>query len=246
MSAMVETDWGEIYTNYYDKIFHYIKRRVRYIDLCEELTHDVFIKAIAADGKGVGSQSHFNGWLYRIAHNLIVDHYRARERIRELPLDVAFGLSDPSADLVEMIGESLEIEKVLNVISQLTEEQQKVIFMRFLDECDFDEIAQALDKNRDSIKALQFRALTNINKLLGGTGRPSKEPGKSKEIKKILCEHGPLPVKDIATIADISASKVNSALYGRNSMFCKVGVKDDKRVTIYIWGVIGIHDKEAA
>lgn len=246
MSAIVETDWGAIYTDYYDKIFSYIYRRTSNPTLAEDLTSETFIKAIEADKRGSGSQSSFSGWIYRIAHNLIIDYYRIKDRLKEAPLEFAINSFADCDDPFDKVEVQIEFEKAKSVISQLTDDQQTVLLMRYLGGYEFDEIGQQMGRNRNAVKSLQHRALKAANLLLGCDGRPRKEPGKSHEIKEALCKHGPLTVNEIATIADIPRTKVNSALYSRNSMFCKIGIKDDPRVTIYIWGVIGIHDKEAA
>lgn len=247
MSAIVETDWGEIYTNYYDKIFNYIKRRVRYIDLCEELTHDVFIKAITADKKGIGSQSHFNGWLYRIAHNLIVDHYRFRDRLKESPLEYAENLYDDCGDPLDKVDTKIEFEKACAAIRQLTDDQQTVLLMRFLDGYEFDEIGQHMDRDRGAIKALQHRGLNRVNSILGGNGlKDTRNLNRLDGLIEVLKRNGPMTAVEVSQKAECSYSSAAVLMYRNPEIFVVIGGKKGQKKTINLWGLVGIHDKEAA
>lgn len=247
MSAIVETDWGQIYADYYDKIFGYIKRRVRYIDLCEELTHDVFIKAIAADKNDNGSQSHFNGWLYRIAHNLVIDHYRAKEKVQEEPIEYAHNIYADCGDPLDTILVEEDFPSLYAALQRLTDEQQQVISMRFFHEMEFDDIGRAMGKQRNAVKGLQHRALNKVNSVLGGDGlKDTRNLNRIDDLIKILKGSGPMAATEISTKAQCSYSSVAVLMYRNPEIFAVVGKKKGQKKEINVWGLVGIHDKEAA
>ena len=110
--------------------------------------------------------SSFSGWLYRIAHNLVIDHYRRRDRqttvnLEEAPL-MAADLEDPVA-MAEM---NLAAERLRAAIRRLTSEQAEVISLRFLEGYSIAEVASLTNRTEGAIKALQYRAVTTLRSLL--------------------------------------------------------------------------------
>jgi RNA polymerase sigma-70 factor (ECF subfamily) len=107
----------------------------------------------------------FRAWLYRIAHNLAINALkRAQRMVGSAALDtVEPAVDDPAATVVA----NLEAEEVRAALTELTEEQQHVVLLRFVAGQSTDEVAQALDKTENAIKQMQFRALRSLGRLLG-------------------------------------------------------------------------------
>ena len=102
-------------------------------------------------------------YLYRIAHNWITDRYRGQiDTDLELSEDIADGKPDPKIE----VHEKLERESIRNAMNRLTSEQRQVIVLKFIEEYENEEIAQIMNKNVGSIKALQHRALAALRKHL--------------------------------------------------------------------------------
>ena len=80
---------GELYDQYADRIYAYIYRRVGQAEVAEDLTGQVFMRMLEAIRTGQGWRSSFSGWLYRIAHNLVIDYYRRRGRVTLVDIDEA-------------------------------------------------------------------------------------------------------------------------------------------------------------
>lgn len=242
MSAIIETDWSEIYINYFDKIFHYIKRRVRYVDVCEELTSETFVKAIEATQKGTGAQSHFNGWLYRIAHNLIVDHYRVRDRIQEEPLEYAGHLHAERVDPFIRACSAEDRDRVKWMLRQLKEDQRRVIVLRFGYGMDFKEIGQEMGRTSAAAKALQHRAFVRANAILrGDTERitPTRKPNCVEDIANAIREHGPMTVRQICEVTGRGYVTVGVVIPRTPDVFVKVDEFKRAGNTVYVWDLVG-------
>ncbi|MEZ4581128.1 MAG: sigma-70 family RNA polymerase sigma factor [Caldilineaceae bacterium] len=108
----------------------------------------------------------FSGWLYRIAHNLLVDHYRDCAKQTYVPLDDAPVLTTTQYNPVRIAESRLEIERLRAAIRRLTDDQALVISLRFIERCSINEVAEMLDKTEGAVKALQHRALATLHQLL--------------------------------------------------------------------------------
>jgi RNA polymerase sigma-70 factor, ECF subfamily len=156
---------GELYDRYEAKIYAYIYRRTGEQTLAEDLTGQVFLKMLEAIHNQKAWHSSFSGWLYRIAHNLVIDHYRQRDHQIQVSLDDEPTL--PSPDNPEEAAEiKLDAERLRAAIGRLTEEQAEVISLRFLEGYSINEVAEMMSKTEGSIKALQYRAVSTLRQLL--------------------------------------------------------------------------------
>lgn len=154
--------FGELYTSHVTKIYRYVYYRVYSRERAEDITQEVFLKAWKAIGSCKGKEKTFSSWLYRIAHNLIIDKLRKSRkqssREAELPEDIR-----DTADGMEI---SLEQRDLLKVIELLAPNQRQVIVMKFIDGMDNREIAESMGKSTGAIRILQMRALEALRKTL--------------------------------------------------------------------------------
>ena len=155
--------FGELYTNHVTKIYRYVYYNVHDKEHAEDITQEVFLKAWKAIGSCRGKEKTFSSWLYRIAHNLIIDKLRKSQkqpsREAELPEDIR-----DTSDRMEI---SLEQKDLLKVIDVLSPNQRQVIVMKFIEEMDNREIAETMGKSTGAIRILQMRALETLRKTLG-------------------------------------------------------------------------------
>jgi len=168
-SVFDEAALGELYDRYAGKIYNYIYYRVGDPDLAEDLTASVFIKMLDAIKSSRGWQSSFSGWLYRIAHNAVVDHFRRHEQERALPLDeqLVAAFDDP----VSMVEHSLSTAAIGAAMAALTAEQQQVVVCKFIEGMSNLQVAQVMGKTEGAIKSLQYRALSALRRYLEGDSR---------------------------------------------------------------------------
>ncbi|MEZ4732676.1 MAG: sigma-70 family RNA polymerase sigma factor [Caldilineaceae bacterium] len=161
---------GEIYDRYEARIYSYIYRRTGNESLAEDLTAQVFLKMLEAIRNDKGWHSSFSGWLYRIAHNAVIDYYRQRDRQQQVSLEETLTTTASDHNPVVMAEASLDAERLRTAIGRLTEEQAEVVTLRFLEGYNISEVAEMLDKTEGSIKALQYRAVTTLRQLLQHEG----------------------------------------------------------------------------
>jgi RNA polymerase sigma-70 factor (ECF subfamily) len=153
--------FAELYEQNFHRVYAYVARRVRDRAEIQDLTAQVFHKALANLGKFKWKGSPFAAWLYRIASNAIADH--ARQKTHE-SIDQSSPSSQSSAatDLEEVERRA----RLFTAVDKLPEDQRRVIVMRFADEKSIREIADELGRSEGAVKQLQFRALENLRNRL--------------------------------------------------------------------------------
>jgi len=160
--------FGQIYDLYFDKIYRFIYYRVNHKETAEDLAAETFIKAFDKMSE-VRAMAAFNGWLYRIARNLVIDHYRSRKITVDLTeIENVIEYEDNFVDKTNL---SFEQKIFLENLDKLSSDQQLVIKLKFLDELDNNEIAEILDKTEGAIRVIQHRALNELKDLLAKTGK---------------------------------------------------------------------------
>ena len=160
----------QLYEYYYGKVFRYVRLRTDNIHNAEDITEDVFLKMIESINSFKPKGYPFSSWLFRVAHNLIVDHYRkhARRKTKNLD-DIKYSLSANSNDMDDNLEIKIEVNKIIQVLPELTDLQREIISLRFGAGLSLLETAEATNKNVNSVKALQHAAIKKIRTLLEST-----------------------------------------------------------------------------
>ncbi|MBC7260917.1 MAG: sigma-70 family RNA polymerase sigma factor [Chloroflexi bacterium] len=163
---------AQVYDEYYDRIYRYVYRYLGQVDAAEDLTANVFLRLLKAVQSGSCPRTNLSAWLYRVAHNLVVDSFR---RSPPAELELADWLEGAEADPLHSVEQRLQMEHVRRALLQLTPTQQQVIMLRFLEGLETDEIAHILGKSEGAVGALQHRALVALRQILttgekGGSG----------------------------------------------------------------------------
>ena len=161
--------FGEVYESYFALVYGYVARRVRNRDEAEDLTAEVFRKALASLPRFKWRGAPFAAWLFRIASNMIAD--RSKRVAREVSLDEAGATERGSraqiskgADTSQQkdLEDSERRALLFRLVDELAEDQGRVLVMRFAEEKSIREIAEALGRSEGAVKQLQFRALENL------------------------------------------------------------------------------------
>ena len=162
-----EEAFGELYLLHLDAIYRYVYYRIGSMEDAEDLTEQIFLKAWEALPGYQQRGKPFTSWLYRIAHNIIVDFHRKRKNI-EISVDKVFdeSLDDGQPGILQKIVEQEESKLLANAISQLSDEQQQVIVLRFVEGLSHKEVARILGKNEGACRMIQYRALTVLQQIL--------------------------------------------------------------------------------
>ncbi|MBI4308044.1 MAG: sigma-70 family RNA polymerase sigma factor [Chloroflexi bacterium] len=165
--------FARLYESYFDRIYRYMAVRVGNSADAEDLAEEVFLKALESIGTFQWRGAPFSAWLFRIAHNLVIDRARSKGRKEEVVLDEALpDTRRAPEDLVEL---KISIEQMLEGVHHLTDAQRQVIALRFASGLSIIETAQVMNKNEGAIKALQHSAVQALRRIL--TKRPARTGG---------------------------------------------------------------------
>ncbi len=156
--------FGEVYSLCLDKIYRYVFYRVRDKMIAEDVTEETFVKAWKAIKSCKGREQTFLPWLYRIAHNQVIDDLRSRKKSLVVDMEM---VKEVSTDGLELEG-GLEQEELLRMIDFLPRNQRQVIILKFIEGLDNSEIGQAMDKSEGAVRVLQMRALAKLRQKLSG------------------------------------------------------------------------------
>ena len=158
--------WTTIYRRYYPKIYAYIYRRLEAFSRqeTEDIAANVFLHAV----DGIGSFSYrgipLSAWLFRIAHNQLVDYFRQKGKLNTQPLiEETLAESEPVEDTTEAI---LIREELNTALKNLTEEQRQVALLKFFVGLSNVEVALIIGKSEGAVKGLQHRALASLRRIL--------------------------------------------------------------------------------
>jgi RNA polymerase sigma-70 factor, ECF subfamily len=156
--------FGELYEENLKPIYRYVFYRVGNADEAEDLTEQTFLKAWEAMGRFREQGVPFSAWLYRLAHNLVIDYHRTRHN--PAPLDDAIDSEDRGPGPEEVASEHLEIEALKKAVARLTPEQQQVVLLRFVEGLGHSDVAAIMGKNEGAVRGLQHRALQALHAIL--------------------------------------------------------------------------------
>lgn len=158
---------AKLYDEYADRVYSYLYRRVGDAQIAEDLTGDVFVRMLEAIRRGQLWKVSFRAWLYRIAHNVLVDYFRSRGRQWELVLDERLVGAVPDESAGERTGLGIwTYEALREAIKELPQTQQTVLLLRFGEGLKAREVAEVLGKSVGAVEALQHRALVNLRQWL--------------------------------------------------------------------------------
>lgn len=158
-----ENALSEIYDIYSPMLYRYAMRMLGNQQITEDCISETFLRYLKALHNGLGPSDHLQSYLYRIAHNWIVDFYRST-RINEEELKEEIPPTDDSVE--EQVIQNLETHKIRQAVVSLTVEQQQVITLKYLEGWDNDEIARHLGKKSGAIRGLLFRAMTALKEIV--------------------------------------------------------------------------------
>jgi RNA polymerase sigma-70 factor (ECF subfamily) len=161
--------FGLLYDKHVAAIYRYVYYRVRDDAEAEDLTSDVFMRALKAMPRYEPRQA-FLAWLYRIARNAVID--RARRGNRQVSYEDA--LEHPTPDQIVVPDDQVlahsDNETLRGALAKLTPLQQEVIVLRFLEGYSTEEIAKIVGKREGTVRGIQFRAIGTLRQLI-----PSRE-----------------------------------------------------------------------
>ncbi|HSG44021.1 MAG TPA: sigma-70 family RNA polymerase sigma factor [Anaerolineales bacterium] len=156
---------GKIYDQFFPEVYRYVRYRINDDVVAEDIASDVFVRLLEAAQKRRGPQSNLKGWLISTASNIANDHLRRHYR---RPVEA---LSDTLPDENSNVHMEVDLREQNRIVktayAKLTNDQQDVLALRFGQGYSLEETASHLKKKVNAIKALQFRALASLQRLIG-------------------------------------------------------------------------------
>lgn len=156
----MKLDLKEIYITYSDKIFRYLYWRVGDVSLAEDLTSEVFLKVFKNLGKF--KDGYLQAWIYRIAKNLLIDHYRSK-KTSSLEWAEEIAVDD---NLLENLAKDEDAKRLQKAIANLPENLREVVILRFFEDLSASEIGAILGISEVNVRVLQFRGLKKLKEEL--------------------------------------------------------------------------------
>jgi RNA polymerase sigma-70 factor (ECF subfamily) len=157
--------FGSLYEQYAPLVYRFLRRRLDGDDeIVQDLTEDVFVKVYEKLDRYVERGLPFTAWLYRIAHNHLVDHLRALPRMSTTTLDAVAEVPERTATAA--FSRVLDRQSLEPALARLTPEQRQAVELRFIDGMSVAETAEAMGRSDEAVKKLQARALANLRRHL--------------------------------------------------------------------------------
>jgi RNA polymerase sigma-70 factor (ECF subfamily) len=155
--------FGELYELYCPKIYSYIAYHLNgRIEAAEDLTEEVFMKALQNLSSFQFRDVPFSSWLYRIAHNHLIDHIRTSKKQQSVNLDDAEHLLFEK----DKLDGRLDRQTLSHALAKITDDQRQIVLMRIVHGLSITETAKAVGKSEDSVKQLQSRGLKALKRVL--------------------------------------------------------------------------------
>lgn len=162
-----------IYDQYIDKIYRFVYLKVNSQDIAEDLTSKVFLKGWEAFNKAENVENkqgiiNPGAFLYQIARNTVIDHYRDKAKVKMVSTDTAPQLIDPGTNIEQKAILSSDMERVKTAIQGLKKDYQDIVIWHYLDDMPVNEIAETLRKPAGTVRVMLSRGLKALKKELEG------------------------------------------------------------------------------
>ena len=156
--------FAELYERYFDRIYRYTALRIGDRTEAEDITQQVFLKALKSLPSFKWRNVPFGAWLFRIAHNQVVDHLRKRQRSPSVDVEEVQLVADD--DPQRFAEKSQEMDMVMKAAEKLTVAQQQVVSLRFAAELSVAEVSAVMGRSQGAVKALQHSAIAALRRIL--------------------------------------------------------------------------------
>lgn len=158
--------FGELYERYVDRVYRHVYYLTRNRTEAEDLTAETFLRSWQAIDRYRWRDKPLLSWILTIAHNLAISRMRRNSHqgrsLEQMGVEVGALSTHPEEDYIA----SLQHEQVLRAILKLKPLERQVILLRFVDQMDYPAVAAALGKTVNAIRVTQFRALSNLRRML--------------------------------------------------------------------------------
>jgi RNA polymerase sigma-70 factor (ECF subfamily) len=161
--------FGELYDRHFSQIYRFVYSRVRDQSAAEDVTSEVFMKALRGIGRYQDTGRPFSAWLYQIAVNAVNDRYRSQKPTEDIDSQVAVSDRGPALDEVAILNE--EVRQIWRLVETLPAPQRTAMVLKFQEDMKIDDIAAVMGKSSGAVKLLIHRGVTRIRENVGAAPR---------------------------------------------------------------------------
>lgn len=151
--------FGQIYDQYIDKIYRFIYLKVSSQETAEDITSKVFLKGWESYFAQGGNVSNIAGFLYKIARNAVIDHYRDKGRTNVVSVDHLAELADHKSNIHERAVINEEVEKVKLALQNIKKDYQDMIIMHYLEDMPIQEISEVMERPPGTVRVMLHRGI---------------------------------------------------------------------------------------
>lgn len=163
--------FSQIYDQFIDKIYRFIFLKVNSQEIAEDLCSEAFLRGWQVFKENSQEIENPQAFLYKIARNLIIDHYRDKAKVQFVSADCV-SIDDPETDLTKQSLDRSDMETVRTFLAELKPEYQEIIIWHYIDDLKIPEIAKMLDKSEGAVRIQLHRALKSLKNRIPDRGLP--------------------------------------------------------------------------
>ena len=154
-------EFSQIYDGCVDKIYRFVYFKVNSEDIAQDICSETFLRGWQALSGGEKAIDNPQAFLYQIARNLVIDHYREKGKNQIIPIDV-IPITDTDINLEETAAKNSDIELIRTCLTDLKEDYQEMVIWHYIDDYSIPEIAQMTDKSEGAVRVMLHRALKSL------------------------------------------------------------------------------------
>ena len=154
--------FARLYDEYLDKVYRYIQYRVKNMQLAEDLTSTVFEKALVNFGRFSNDRASFSTWIFSIARNVVIDHYRVTSKKQTVPLEELTAQSSGEQSPEEQLETKDERERLNLCLAELSEEEREIVQLKFGVELNNRQIGKMLGLSESNVGTKLYRAIRKL------------------------------------------------------------------------------------
>ena len=162
----LQEQFSNIYDQYIDKIYRFVYLKVNSQEIAEDITSRVFTRGWEAFQGSQEDIKNPGAFLYQIARNAVVDHYRSKGRINVVSVEFSPEIADPNTGIYEKAVLSADISNLKNAIQKLRQEYQDVIIWHYLDDMPIASIAELLGKPAGTVRVMLHRGIKDLKDII--------------------------------------------------------------------------------
>ena len=166
MADSLNEQFSQIYDQYIDKIYRFVYLKVSSQEVAEDVTSKVFLRGWEAFQGGPEAIKNPGAFLYQIARNAVVDHYRDKGRSKVVSVDLGPEIADPGTGAQDKAILSADITNIRKAIQKLKKEHQDIIMWHYLEDMPIADIAELIDRPAGTVRVMLHRGLKDLKDII--------------------------------------------------------------------------------